>query len=70
MLPMQNADPWIEVDGGITPANAYKVLEPIFLGSQLVTRDRNLNLQQATRPIERASQTEHQPLASGQQVAS
>ena len=24
----QNADPWIEVDGGITPANAYKVLEP------------------------------------------
>ena len=25
MLPLQNADPWIEVDGGITPANAYKV---------------------------------------------
>ena len=25
LLPMQNADPWIEVDGGITPANAYKV---------------------------------------------
>jgi len=25
---MQNADPWIEVDGGITPANAYKVREP------------------------------------------
>ena len=24
VLRPQNADPWIEVDGGITPANAYK----------------------------------------------
>ena len=22
----QGVDPWIEVDGGVTPANAYKVL--------------------------------------------
>ena len=52
---MQNADPWIEVDGGITPANAYKVLEPICTWSQLVTGHRTLTLRQAELPIERAS---------------
>ena len=24
---MQGVDPWIEVDGGVTPANAYKVID-------------------------------------------
>lgn len=24
---MQGVNPWIEVDGGVTPANAYKVIE-------------------------------------------
>lgn len=31
------ADPWIEVDGGVTPANAYKVrLRPPSLGMPLL----------------------------------